>query len=115
MKFLTKLMVATCLTFSGFCGVSAVQAHALDKYEAAARFDSISHDSCGNGTTWVCAVRYGSNCTWISHNYFFCERYWVETQYGIRNQEQRGYGHLAPYPYVAGAWYSPDYRVQNIG
>jgi hypothetical protein len=92
----------------------AEAASAIDRYQAAGYFNSLSHDDCGNGSTWVCFVRYDSNCMWIAHNYFFCDRYWTETQFGIHNQNQRGHGHLQPYPPVPGAWTSPDYRVQNV-
>lgn len=113
-----KLMTVAILTLTIFTALSlamAANSMAIDRFQAAAKFDALSHDSCGNGTSWVCFSREESVCTWLSTNYFSCFRYWVEVQYGVHIQEQKGSGHLQPYPYVAGAWYSPDYHVQNIG
>lgn len=114
MKFLPKLAIAVILALATLCAIQAVSAHALDRYQAADKFNALSYSDCGNGTTWVCVVRYQSSCTWISHNYFLCSRVWLETQVGIRNQTQEARGHLEPYYPVSGAWYSPDYYVHNL-
>jgi hypothetical protein len=111
-RFFTLCAIAGCLFAGGLA--AAPTAGAIDRYEAASRFDALSRSDCGNGTTWVCFVRWPSTCAWLSHNYFWCERSWTETQYGVRNQNQRATGHLTPYLPVAGAWYSPDYRVTNF-
>lgn len=112
MKHLPKLAIAVVLALSVWAGIGAVSAQALDRAGAEYYFNQISNSSCGNGSTWVCYQRYDSNCTWISHNYFWCDRYWVEISIFGYSQEQEGYGHLS---YQApGVWVSWDYTVRTL-